>query len=140
MAIDRLEFASLKARAGIGRPVFFYLKLVLPILLILGTSFYLYTHNLAVEVPEYTQVYSAARKERFVKQFLENEIDGKYDSGPLRDFCASEKRQYQPGLVVQCNPPIGGFGNIKNMMLNCLRFSLEAGGESPLPVECECLN
>jgi len=137
MAIDRFEFSSLKARASIGRPVFYYLKFLLPTILILATSTYLWTHDVTVDVPEYKHVYSVeGRKERFVEQFIKNEIDGPYNSKPLREMCASKKRKFQPGLVIQCNPPIGGFGNIKNMMLNCLRFSLEAGGKLFLPMYC----
>ena len=71
-----------------------------------------------------------------MEQFIKNEIDGPYSSKPLQAMCASKDRKFQPGLVIQCNPPIGGFGNIKNMMLNCLRFSLEAGGKLFFPVEC----
>jgi len=59
---------------------------------------------------------------------MNNEIDGPYDGKPLEEFCASKDRKFQPGLVVKCQSPIGGFGNIKNMALNCLRFGIEAGG------------
>jgi len=138
MAIDRFEFASMKVRANMGRPVLHYLKFLLPLILLLVTATYMFTHNVAFEVPEYKHVYSLeGRKERFVEQFLKNEIDGVYNSNPLRNMCADKKRKYQPGLVIQCNPPIGGFGNIKNMMLNCLRFSLEAGGELALILGCK---
>lgn len=88
-------------------------------------------------VPEYRHLYNTAvsgKKEAFVKQVLENEIDGPYDIGPLRDFCRSTERKWQPGLIVKCEASMGGFGNIKNMMLNCFRFAFEAGGKF-LPFE-----
>jgi hypothetical protein len=108
----------------------YYLKFLIPITLILATAIYLFSHNGADVVPEYKTLYNVAatgNKERFVEAFMKNEIDGPYDLQPLKDFCASKDRKYQPGLVVKCFSPIGGFGNIKNMALNCLRFALEAG-------------
>jgi hypothetical protein len=66
-------------------------------------------------------------KEQFVQDFLDNEIDGPMDIQPLKDFCAS--RDYAPGLIFKCQPVAGGVGNVKNEMLNCLRFAFEAGGK-----------
>jgi hypothetical protein len=65
-------------------------------------------------------------KEKFVQDFLDNEIDGPMDLRPLTEFCAS--RDYVPGLIFKCQPVAGGVGNVKNEMLNCLRFAFEAGG------------
>ena len=68
-------------------------------------------------------------KEEFIQRELDNEFDGPYDLGPLTNLCAT--RSYQPGLVVKCYEIIGGMGNIRNEILNCIRFALEGGGEFP---------
>lgn len=64
---------------------------------------------------------------KFVQTFLENPIDGPHDLAPLRELCAS--RQWTEGLILKCAPTPGGVGNVRNMLLNCLRFGLEAGGK-----------
>jgi hypothetical protein len=80
--------------------------------------------------PEHEHLHDVAvvaeNKETFVRAALENHIDGPYRVEPLQELCKSIN--YQPGLIVKCDPPRGGFGNVKFMMLNCIRFAFEAGG------------
>ncbi|TVY40673.1 hypothetical protein LSUB1_G004426 [Lachnellula subtilissima] len=56
---------------------------------------------------------------------LENEIDGPYNLEPLAALCRS--KEYTPGLIIKCKASPGGMGNVRNMMLNCYRFAIEAG-------------
>ena len=114
----------------IGRkPYLNLMKFLVPIMLIFASSIYLF-HSHDIKVIKFEHKSNApTTKEGFIEDFLNNEIDGPYDPKPLKDFCRSKRRNYQPGLVIKCSPCGGGFGNIKNMMLNCLRFGLEAGGQ-----------
>jgi len=65
-------------------------------------------------------------KESFIADMLETEIDGPYDLEPLAALCRS--KEYTPGLIIKCKATPGGMGNVRNMMLNCYRFAIEAGG------------
>jgi hypothetical protein len=109
------------------RPSLSGLKLLIPLLLIVGTTVCLYDTNIQIIVPDLTYQHNGPvdKKGAFVQEFLETEIDGHYDINPLKDLCAT--REWKQGLVVKCMPPPGGVGNVKNMLLNCLRFAFEAG-------------
>jgi hypothetical protein len=132
MGIDRYDLALLRA-SSLGRSSLNLLKIILPVLMILGTSVYLWTESTRtvstyVTDDAITKVEPGSLKARFVHDFLNNEIDGPYNGEPLRELCASKKDKIQPGLIIKCQSPMEGFGNIKNMALNCLRFGIEAGG------------
>lgn len=81
-----------------------------------------------IELNSSHAVVELSKKDVFVQQVLQTDIDGPYNIQPLQEFCGSSERVYQPGLIVKCEPPSGGFGNIKNMFLNFIRFAFEAGG------------
>jgi hypothetical protein len=66
----------------------------------------------------------------FISDFLGHEIDGPFDGQPIAKLCA--KRQWTAGLFLSCDPPAGGFGQVRNAHLNCIRFAIEMGGESHL--------
>jgi hypothetical protein len=66
-------------------------------------------------------------KELFISDFLSHEIDGPFDGQPIAELCAS--KQWTPGLFLSCDPPAGGFGQVRNAHLNCVRFAMEMGGE-----------
>ncbi|KAM3066261.1 hypothetical protein ACMFMG_003228 [Clarireedia jacksonii] len=61
----------------------------------------------------------------FVEKALRTDIDGPYDNSTLIRFC--DKTQWREGLIFQCQSPHGGVANIRNMILNCFRYALEAG-------------
>jgi hypothetical protein len=110
-------------------------KLLIPIILIAITGFYLFQSQVnqpvKVDVAAYKHLYNIAasgKKQKFVTEWLKSEIDGPYDVEPLKELCSSPERKYQPGLIVKCDHPWGGFGNVKNIMLNCIRFAIEGGG------------
>lgn len=115
------------------RPSSIRSNLLIPILLILGTSLYIFHTQNEIPVPDYKYIYNIAvsgKKGAFVQQFLDAEIDGQFDISPLQILCGS--REWTPGLIAKCMPSPGGIGNVRNMILNCLRFAFEAGGSFSL--------
>ena len=47
------------------------------------------------------------------------------DSEAIRSICADT--QWNPALVFTCSESVGGIGNIRNSILNCVRFAISAG-------------
>lgn len=52
--------------------------------------------------------------------------DAPFISWPLARVCA-ETTTWTPGLVFVCDNNSGGIGNIRNFILTCLRYAIEAG-------------
>lgn len=52
--------------------------------------------------------------------------DAQFISWPLARVCA-ETTTWTPGLVFVCDNNSGGIGNIRNFILTCLRYAIEAG-------------
>jgi hypothetical protein len=52
-------------------------------------------------------------------------IDAPYIGWPLERVC--KETQFTPGLVFLCDNNSGGIGNIRNYILTCLRYAIEAG-------------
>lgn len=48
-----------------------------------------------------------------------------FDSEAIRSICADTT--WTPSLVFTCNESVGGIGNIRNSILNCVRFAISAG-------------
>lgn len=80
------------------------------------------------ESPQPLDVTKERRKQEFIQHVIENEVGGPINLDPLSEIC--RYTEWQPGLIVKCQPVPGGIGNIRNMFLNCIRFALEAGGTS----------
>ena len=66
------------------------------------------------------------KKSAFINDVLENEIDGPYDDSALAALCSGKK--WTPGLIFKCETPRGGIGNVRNVMMTCTRYAIEAGG------------
>ncbi|KFY75770.1 hypothetical protein V499_04275 [Pseudogymnoascus sp. VKM F-103] len=47
------------------------------------------------------------------------------DSEAIRSICADT--EWNPALVFTCSESVGGIGNIRNSILNCVRFAISAG-------------
>jgi hypothetical protein len=108
-------------------------KVFIPLILIFGTTLYLFNTPRQIPAPNFNYLYNVAvsgKKVAFIQQFLNTDIDGPYDASPLKELCKSRDRT--AGLIVKCMPPPGGVGNVKNILLNCLRFAFEAGGSFSL--------
>jgi hypothetical protein len=67
------------------------------------------------------------KKEAFVDSALRTEIDGPFSNRTLVELCRS--REWTAGLIFKCEAVDGGIGNVRNMLLNCVRYAIEAGGE-----------
>ena len=65
-------------------------------------------------------------KDLFVSDFLEHEIDGRFDGSSIAELC--KRKTWTPGLFLSCDSPAGGVSNVKNAHLNCIRFAIEMGG------------
>ncbi|EPQ67235.1 Bgt-1145 [Blumeria graminis f. sp. tritici] len=52
-------------------------------------------------------------------------FDGPYVGWPLQRLCNEVKQT--PGLVFLCDNNSGGVGNIRNFILTCIRYAIEAG-------------
>ncbi|KAJ4391820.1 hypothetical protein N0V93_005440 [Gnomoniopsis smithogilvyi] len=52
--------------------------------------------------------------------------DAPFIAWPLARVCA-ETTKWTPGLVFMCDNNSGGIGNIRNFILTCLRYAIEAG-------------
>lgn len=50
---------------------------------------------------------------------------------PIQLVCA--EKEWTPGLVFTCNNPVGGLGNLRNSILTCVRFAIEAGASFVMP-------
>jgi len=68
----------------------------------------------------------AGKKAAFIREAADWEIDGSFDQRPLHGICAAAK--WRPGLIVDCQASFGGVGNVRNTMLTCVRYAIEAGG------------
>lgn len=65
-------------------------------------------------------------KEDFIAAVVRDPVEGLLDLGPIQQKCNETK--FQDGLVWECAPVNGGIGNVVNMVLNCVRYAVEAGG------------
>jgi hypothetical protein len=72
---------------------------------------------------------TSGRKGAFVNSLSATDIDGPYDNSTLVELCRS--REWRKGLIFRCEAPGSGLVESRNVMLNCLRFGIEAGGISP---------
>jgi hypothetical protein len=103
-------------------------RLFIALALVLGITYYLFHIPGESSLPTFKSPSNdvKSKKELFVEQMLEEEVDGPYNLEPLAELCRSKEQT--PGLIVHCKASPGGMGNVRNMMLNCYRFAIEAGG------------
>ncbi|KAL3423530.1 hypothetical protein PVAG01_05277 [Phlyctema vagabunda] len=59
------------------------------------------------------------------------QVDGDFDVMPLKNHCAPIVPHH--GLVFSCNRANGGIGNVRNQLLGCIKYAMEAGGGLVLP-------
>lgn len=53
------------------------------------------------------------------------------ESGAIRSVC--DETSWNNGLVFTCDESIGGIGNVRNSILNCVRYTIAAGAAMVLP-------
>ncbi|KAJ0158756.1 hypothetical protein CTA2_10961 [Colletotrichum tanaceti] len=103
-------------------------KLAGPLVLILWSVWYLGISRQQVQT--ITRAFRNQR-ELFIKDFLEHEVDGRFDGAAIESLCAG--KQWTPGLIMSCDAGPGGIGDVRNAHLHCLRFAIEAGAALILP-------
>lgn len=123
-------------------------KIILPVALILFTSAYFltfseWTYKLVPSSSSWKSPGSTSgaqeqedpdveqRKEAFIQKATEWQIDGPYNHTALSNLCAS--KDWVEGLQFRCAPAYGGIGNVRNIVLTCVRFAIEAGGKFYFP-------
>ncbi|KAB5536650.1 hypothetical protein GE09DRAFT_1140763 [Coniochaeta sp. 2T2.1] len=108
--------------------LFSVLKFALPTIVIIWTLAYFTTSPSTYS--EFSRKFKN-EKELFVSDFLEHEIDGRFDGSSIAELCKS--KTWTPGLFLSCDSPAGGVGTVKNAHLNCFRLAIEMGAELILP-------
>ncbi|KAH8591362.1 hypothetical protein B0O99DRAFT_598224 [Bisporella sp. PMI_857] len=88
------------------------------------------TINVPVQGPVNTDGAAPFKKASFIQDAADWEIDGQYDDSPLRELCS--KTKWQPGLIFKCEAAYGGIGNVRNTVLTCVRYAIEAGATALL--------
>ena len=73
----------------------------------------------------FTKIGGQFSKHQFKSVAVRTAIDDPIDFSPLRELC--DKTVWQEGVVLQCYRVTGGMGNIRNIILNCVRYAIEAG-------------
>lgn len=68
------------------------------------------------------------KKTYFVEKAMNTCIDDPWDYQPITSLCANTV--WRKGLTIICGPPRGGVGNLRNVVVNCIRYAIEAGGNS----------
>ncbi|KAG9242414.1 hypothetical protein BJ878DRAFT_425956 [Calycina marina] len=72
-----------------------------------------------------------SEQDAFVHNALQTPIEGPFDRTSISALCA--KTKWTEGLIFTCDAPQGGFGNVENVFINCLRYVMEAGGAFVVP-------
>lgn len=70
---------------------------------------------------------SGHTKEEWITATVHGHVDGTVDMRALTSKC--DAADWLEGLTLTCTEVIGGVGNVRNKMLNCIRFAIEAGGK-----------
>ncbi|KAL2060327.1 hypothetical protein VTL71DRAFT_9722 [Oculimacula yallundae] len=113
------------------------IQLSIALLSLLATAIYLFSPSgttiTTLGSHDYKTIYQTAvkgKKALFVENLLrgENEIDGAFDNSTLVELCRT--RIWIEGLIFKCEAPEGGIANVRNVILNCVRYAIEGGATS----------
>jgi hypothetical protein len=63
----------------------------------------------------------------FIQTATQTAIDGLFDDSAIKNLCAS--KNWTEDLIATCRIPQGAVSNVRNVFLNCVRYTIEAGGE-----------
>lgn len=70
-------------------------------------------------------------EELLVNDIVQHQIDDPFDGSAIASLCAKQK--WIPNMILSCDPPFGGIGQVKSAHLTCVRMAIEMGGSSPSP-------
>lgn len=99
------------------------LKFTLILTATIGLAWYVFSDH---DYHETFQVAVSGKKGVFIQKALRTDIDGPFDDSTLVEVC--QNIEWREGLIIQCESPYGGVANIRNILLNCFRYAIEAGG------------
>lgn len=100
-------------------------KYILIFIATISVGWYLFSDH---DYHETLQVAVSGKKGVFIQKAMRTDIDGPFDDSTLVEIC--QNTEWREGLIIQCESPYGGVANIRNVLLNCLRYAIEAGGTS----------
>ncbi|KUJ18623.1 uncharacterized protein LY89DRAFT_780661 [Mollisia scopiformis] len=116
--------------SSISPRAWYFGKLTVILLSILLTTSYLISHSFS-STPSVKDLYALTTKGKkalFIENFLSTEIDGPFDNKTLVALCNAAK--WQPGLIFECEVAAEGVVNVRNVILNCVRYTILAGATS----------
>jgi len=99
---------------------------IIVISLVLSLTVLYFSSQNSDEIRRSYHKYKVGEKEIFVEAALKTSVDSPFDDTGIRLLCADTK--WQEGIIVSCNPPLGGVVNVQNVVLNCVRYAILAGG------------
>ncbi|CZS94898.1 uncharacterized protein RCO7_06506 [Rhynchosporium graminicola] len=69
----------------------------------------------------------SSKKNTFINSLLldKSEIDGAFDNTTITKLCKTT--EWTEGLIFRCEGAEGGIANVRNVVLNCVRYAIEAG-------------
>jgi hypothetical protein len=115
------------------------LKFLLPFSIIVLTSTYLLNYSSWAQHRDTTDSQKpfendadnvnqdiAQKKYVFIEEASNWDIDGPFNNTALHNLCAG--KSWREGLHFKCAPAFGGVGNVRNIVLTCVRYAIEAGG------------
>ncbi|KAL2069416.1 hypothetical protein VTL71DRAFT_14095 [Oculimacula yallundae] len=71
-------------------------------------------------------------EEEFITQAMSSAIEDDFDHGYIADMCAAQ--EWDDTVVFECQNLIGGIGNLRQEILHCIRYAIDAGAGLILPV------
>jgi hypothetical protein len=73
----------------------------------------------------------ARERKEFILKAMEVEFGEELDPQPIRELC--EAKEWREGVIFSCDHIHGGIGNVRNHLLNCVRYAIEGGGALVVP-------
>lgn len=70
-------------------------------------------------------------KEKFIADIISSAVEDDFDQSHIRKMCDSQK--WDQRVVFRCHGIIGGIGNIRQELLHCIRYAIDAGAGLLLP-------
>ncbi|KAH7410646.1 hypothetical protein BKA64DRAFT_638309 [Cadophora sp. MPI-SDFR-AT-0126] len=71
-------------------------------------------------------------KEDFVAEAMSAAVEDDFDYGYIAEMCDEQK--WDDSVVFECQNLIGGIGNLRQEILHCIRYAIDAGAGLVLPV------
>lgn len=67
----------------------------------------------------------------WIEKSFASDIDGTFDGKAIKLLCG--RKRWEHRVAISCGRIQGGVGNVRNVVLTCLRFAIEAGGDFVIP-------